>query len=503
MEEQAKESYLGTAKISKLMLKFCIPCVLSLLVSALYNIVDQIFVGNSELSDLGNAATGVVFPIFIIAQGFAWWIGDGSAAYLNIQQGKKKTEYIHRCVGTGMIATLLISVILLAVFYPLKTQLLLLFGASENSIGYAVEYFNIILGFFPIYMLSNMINAVVRADGSPTWSMISMLSGAVVNIILDPIFIFVCHWGMKGAAWATVIGQGVSFAVSIAYLFRTKTFRLCLNSFVPKFKEFFEALKLGLSSFITQMTIVIISLVCNIMLKKYGGLSQYGEDIPIAIIAIESKVFTVVINIVVGIALGCQPIIGYNLGAEKYDRVKKLYRNIMLAVLGIAAAFTILFEAAPNACVAIFGAPKFSDPDLYWEFGRKTFRIFLMLVIFTCITKTSSIFFQAVGKPIFAVLLSVVRDLLVFVPLIILMPMALGIEGILWSSSIADALGFALTAALTIVFFNDLNKRAKLQKLQVEAEAPVDEPTETPVDKPTEAPAEESNQEAPSDTQPD
>ena len=468
MEEQAKESYLGTAKISKLMLKFCIPCVLSLLVSALYNIVDQIFVGNSELSDLGNAATGVVFPIFIIAQGFAWWIGDGSAAYLNIQQGKNDTKNTHHCVGTGMIATLVISLVLLAVFYPLNTQLLLLFGASENSIGYAVEYFNIILGFFPIYMLSNMINAVVRADGSPAWSMLSMLSGAIVNIILDPVFIFACHWGMAGAAWATVIGQCVSFAVSVAYLFRTKTFRLKLKSFVPKFKEFFESMKLGLSSFITQMTIVIISLVCNIMLKKYGGLSKYGENIPIAIIAIESKVFTVVVNLVVGIVLGCQPIIGYNLGAEKYDRVKLLYRNIMLCAVGIGVVCTVLFEAAPSAFVAIFGAPKFSDPELYWEFGRKTFRIFLIFIVFTCFIKTSSIFFQASGKPVFAILCSTVRDLCVFVPLIILMPLALGIEGILWSSSIADAAGLILTVGLTVAFFKEINKKEKLLKSKEE-----------------------------------
>ena len=463
MEGQDQESFLGTQKISKLMLKFCIPCVLSLLVSALYNIVDQIFVGNSELSDLGNAATGVVFPIFIIAQAFAWWIGDGCAAYLNIHQGKKDTENTHRCVGTGMVATLLVSGILLAVFYPLKTQLLTLFGASQNSISYAVEYFNIVLGFFPVYMLSNMINAVVRADGSPAWSMLSMLSGAIVNIILDPVFIFACHLGMAGAAWATVIGQAVSFGVSVAYLFRTKTFRLKLKSFIPKCKEFFEAIKLGLSSFITQMTIVAISLVCNIMLKKYGALSKYGEDIPIAIIAIESKVFTVVVNIVVGIVLGCQPIIGYNLGAGKYDRVKKLYRNILLCTVGITLLFTVLFEAAPTAVVRIFGAPKFSDPDSYWEFARKTFRIFLMFLVFTCTIKMSSIFFQAVGKPVFAVLSSLIRDIICFIPLIVTLPLAHGIEGILWSAPIADAIAMAVTVALTIVYFRSLNKKENLQ----------------------------------------
>lgn len=267
--------FLGTEIIPKLMAKFCIPCILSLLVSALYNIVDQIFVGNSELSTLGNAATGVVFPIFIIAQGFAWYFGDGCAAYINIHQGKGDTDKNHRCVGTGMTLTLIVSVVLLALFYPLKTPLLTLFGASENSIGYAVEYFNIILAFFPIYMLSNMINAVVRADGSPSWSMFSMLAGAIVNIILDPVFIFACKWGMAGAARATVIGQAVSFVISVIYLFRTKTFKLKLKSFVPALRVYVEAFKLGLSSLITQMTIVIISLVCNIMLAKYGAMSHY------------------------------------------------------------------------------------------------------------------------------------------------------------------------------------------------------------------------------------
>lgn len=467
--------FLGSEKIYKLMLKFCIPCILSLLVSALYNIVDQIFVGNSELSDLGNAATGVVFPIFIIAQAFAWWFGDGCAAYLNIHQGRNDTENTHKCVGTGMVATLAVSIILLAVFYPVKTQLLTLFGASKNSIGYAVEYFNIILGFFPVYMLSNMINAVVRADGSPAFSMLSMLAGAIVNIILDPVFIFACHWGMAGAAWATVIGQVVSFVVSIVYLFRTKTFRLTLKSFIPRFKIFGEAVKLGLSSFVTQMTIVIISLVCNIMLAKYGALSQYGEDIPIAIIAIESKVFTVVINIVVGIVLGCQPIIGYNLGAQNYDRVKKLYRNILPSTLAVGILFTVLFEAAPNAVVAIFGAPKFSDPELYWEFGSKTFRIFLMLVTFTCTIKMSSIFFQAVGKPVFAVLASLIRDIICFIPLITTLPLAFGIEGILWAAPIADFIAMAVTATLTILYFKKLMKKDREQPQAAEEDNPVSE----------------------------
>lgn len=459
MEKQEQSNFLGTEKISKLMVKFCIPCVLSLLVSALYNIVDQIFVGNSELSTLGNAATGVVFPLFIIAQAFAWWIGDGCAAYMNIHQGCGDNQNTHRCVGTGMVVTLAVSIVLLAVFYPMKTQMLTLFGASENSLGYAVAYFNIILGFFPVYMLMNMINAVVRADGSPNWSMFSMLTGAIVNIILDPVFIFACHWGIEGAAWATVIGQVVSFAISIAYLFRTKTFRLTIRSFIPDFKVFAEALKLGLSSFITQMTIVVISLVCNIMLAKYGAMSHYGADIPIAVIGIESKVFTVVINIVVGIVLGCQPIIGYNIGAKNTERVKKLYRANLLCTLVVGILATLLFELAPDAVVGMFGKPtNIPNPADYWDFARKTFRIFLALVTFTCTIKMSSIFFQAVGKPVFAVLTSLIRDIVCFIPLICILPVFMGIDGILWSAPIADLIAMSVTAVLTVVYFVRLRK---------------------------------------------
>ena len=332
MKQNDVSQLLGTEKISKLIVKFSLPCILSLLVGALYNIVDQIFIGNSELSALGNAATGVVFPFFVIAQAFAWWIGDGCAAYLNISQGKQDSQHAHKSIGTGCTVTLLVSLLLMAVFFPLKEPLLIIFGASENSIGYAMEYFDWILAFFPAFMLSNMFNGVIRADGSPTWAMLAMLAGAVTNIILDPIFIFGCQWGMSGAALATVIGQVVSLICSIVYIFHTKTFRMTWKSFIPDFKAFKGALQLGISSFITQITIVVMVLVCNIMLAKYGAMSEYGVDIPIAIIGIEGKVFSVVINLVVGIILGCQPIISFNMGAKKYSRVKELYKKILFCI---------------------------------------------------------------------------------------------------------------------------------------------------------------------------
>lgn len=466
MNQEQNSQFLGKEKISKLMLKFSIPCVLSLLVSALYNIVDQIFIGNSELSALGNAATGVVFPIFIIAQAFAWCFGDGCAAYLNICQGKRDTKNATQAIGTGIVVTLFSSLVLMAFFYPFKTQLLTLFGASENSIGYAIEYFNIILAFFPIYMLSNMMNAVVRADGSPAWSMASMVAGALTNIILDPVFIFGTKWGMFGAALATVIGQTVSFVITLVYFFRTKTFKLTLKSFVPNFKVFSGALQLGASSFITQMTIVIISLVCNILLAKYGAMSQYGVDIPIAIIGIESKVFTVVINLVVGIVLGCQPIISYNMGAKNYDRVKELYKKILLCTVVIGFASTALFELAPRAVVGMFGAPtNIPNPEDYWVFGEKCFRIFLCLVTFTCIIKMTSIFFQAVGKPVRAVVASMIRDIVCFIPLIIVYPAVFGgVEAILYAAPSADFLAMIVATVLTVPFLKSLRTTPTIEK---------------------------------------
>jgi len=457
MKSNQQINYLGEEKIPKLMLKFSIPCILSLLVSALYNIVDQIFIGNSELSALGNAATGVVFPIFIIAQAFAWCFGDGCAAYLSICQGKKDTKNAPVCIGSGITITLF------------KTQILTLFGASENSIGMAIEYFNIILTFFPIFMLMNMFNAVIRADGSPGSSMVSMLTGAIVNIILDPVFIFGLHWGMKGAATATVIGQTVSFVISVLYFFHTKTFRLTWKHFIPKFSIFSAALKLGISSFITQMTIVLISLVCNMMLAKYGALSHYGIDIPIAIIGIESKVFTVVINIVVGIILGCQPIISYNYGAKNYERVKLTYRYVLTATVIIGLVSTLLFEFAPNLIVGMFGQPtNIPNPEDYWQFAEMTFRIFLSLVIFTCTIKMTSIFFQAVGKPVHAVISSVTRDILCFVPLVVILPQFFGIEGILYAAPIADFIAMVVAAAMTADFMRSLKTDTSVLSLQIQ-----------------------------------
>ena len=468
MSHKKNSDFLGQEKINKLMLKFSIPCIMSLLVSSLYNIVDQIFIGNSELSTLGNAATGVVFPVFIIAQAFAWCFGDGCAAYLNICQGRRDSENAHKAIGASITVAFLCGVAMMLVIYPFKEQILTVFGASDNTMAYSVEYLDIILAMIPIYILCNTMNSVIRADGSPSWAMAAMLVGALTNIILDPVFIFVLKMGMTGAALATVIGQGITFIITLIYFCNTRTFKLTARSFVPKLKSISEVVKLGISTFVTQLAIVIVAIVCNVQLAKYGALSKYGADIPIAIIGIQSKLFTIVINLVVGIVLGCQPIISYNMGAKKYDRVRELYRKIIGCSIIIGVVFTLLFELAPDFVLALFGAPSnIPNPEDYWEFGRKTMRIFLSLISISCIIKVNSIFFQAVGRPKHAVVSSMIRDIVCFVPMMLLFPLIdQNVELLLYAAPFSDFIAMIVTAILSISFMNSLRK-SEVEMLKV------------------------------------
>ncbi len=457
---ESENKYLGKEKVSKLLLKFSIPCILSLLISSLYNIVDQIFIGNSELGFLGNAATSIVFPITIIAVAFAWAIGDGSAAYLSLCQGRKDTKNAHIAIGNGILVNFIISIIFVILGFLFMDNLLFLFGASDVTLPIAQDYFRIILIFIPVYILANGMNAIIRADGSPGFSMASTLIGAIANIILDPIFIFVFKWGISGAAWATVIGQCLSLIVSIIYFTRTKTFKISLDSFKININIFSNVIKLGISTFITQMSIVVISLVCNIMLAKYGAMSKYGSDIPIAVIGICMKVFTIAINIVVGIVLGAQPILGYNYGAKQYDRVKKTFKLVVISTIIVGLISMLLFELCPTTIIKMFG----TESDLYMEFAIKTFRIFLFFIIFTCSIKVSSIFFQAVGNPIKASIVSLTRDIICFVPLVIILPMFMEIEGVLYAAPIADVIGIIVTIILLILFFRKLGNEEVISK---------------------------------------
>ncbi len=457
--KEENNKFLGEEKISKLLIRFSIPCILSLLISSLYNIVDQIFIGNSELGYLGNAATGVVYPITIIAVAFAWCFGDGSSAYLSLCQGRGNAESADKSIGNSILVTGIISILFVIIGFFLKDTLLFLFGASNQSIELARDYYMIILAGIPVYMLANSMNAVIRADGSPGFSMATTLVGAILNIILDPIFIFVFHLGIKGAAYATVIGQVASFLLSIIYYTKTKTFKLSWSSFKIDFRIFKNVIKLGISTFITQMSIVIISLVCNIMLAKYGAQSKYGADIPIAVIGITMKVFSIVINIIVGIILGAQPILGYNYGAKNINRVKETFKKVSIACVLIGILSTLIFELCPEVIISIFG----TNEELYMEFAVLTFRIFLMLLTFTCFIKMSSIFFQAVGEPLKSAIVSLARDLFFFVPLVIILPKYFGIKGVLFAAPIGDLLGIIITILLLIFFFKHLNPQRNIE----------------------------------------
>jgi len=457
MKENNK--YLGEEKISKLLFKFSVPCIFSLLISALYNIVDQIFIGNSSLGYIGNAATTVVFPITIISMAFAWCVGDGAAAYLSICQGRKDTKNAHKAIGNTLLVTLTISIIFLVICFLFMDNILYAFGASETSISYAKDYFIIILSFIPFYMLTNSFTSVIRADGSPLYTMVATLSGAVINIILDPIFIFGFNMGIKGAAWATIIGQVVSFIIAFSYLFKTKSFKIEKSSFKIDLKVFSNVIKLGISTFITQIAIVIISLVCNLMLVKYGLTSKYGPDIPIAALGIAMKVFSIVINIVVGIIVGGQPILGFNYGARNFERVKETFKIIARLTIIVGLVATISFEVCPEIIIRIFG----SESGLYNEFAIMTFRIFLALVMFTCFVKMTSIFFQSIGQPLKAIIISLVRDLVCFVPLVIILPNFFGIKGILYAAPIADIIGLLITVPILISFFKSLNNEKVME----------------------------------------
>lgn len=467
METTKQNRILEEEKISKLLLKFSVPCVMGLLISALYNIVDQIFIGNSELGYLGNAATGVSFPVICIANAFAWCVGDGAASFLSICAGRKDTERAHKCVGTGITVTFLISVVLMLLCEAAAAPLMRLFGASEQTLDLAVTYFRIIAAFFPFYLLLNVMNSIIRADGSPAFAMTATMTGAIANIILDPIFIFVLKWGIAGAAWATAIGQTASFLLCAVYFIKPKSFRLTKKSFWPNRAVLSTMISLGAATFVTQISIVAVSLVSNMMLARYGALSKYGPDIPISVFSIQTKVYTIVLNIVTGIVLGGQPIFGYNYGAKRLDRVRDTYRAVLRATLVTGITATVIFQLWPEAVVGIFGAGN----DLYQEFAVKTFRIYLSLMTVTCLVKMTAVFFQSIGKSTYAVLSSVVRDLLCFTPLAILLPAVLehaetsnGINGILFAAPISDLVAIVVVLVLTLSFFKSLNREIAEQE---------------------------------------
>lgn len=453
--ERSSNRYLAQAPIGPLMLKFAVPCILSLLVSSLYNIVDQIFIGWG-VGYLGNGATNVVFPITVIALAAALMIGDGCAAFLSICQGKSDTDSAHRSVGNAIALLLLCSAVMVLLFALLRDTVLAAFGATENNLPYAIDYFNVIIIGIPFYILTNGLNSIIRADGSPRFAMLSTLVGCVMNMILDPIAIFGLHWGVTGAALATIAGQIVSTVLGIAYLFRARSFRLQKDSFRLRGRLLARFLPLGISSLLTQLSIVIIMGVMNTTLVRYGAQSEYGADIPMTVMGIVMKIFQIVIAFVVGIAAGCQPIVGYNYGAGNSRRVRRIFKTMMLAEVLVGAVSTLAFQLFPVQIISLFG----SESELYNQFAACAFRIYLSTILLCCVHKAVSIFLQSLGKPVQSMVLSLLRDFVLCVPMILLFPAFVepGVMGPLYSGPVADVITFVAAAVMTADVMKKINR---------------------------------------------
>lgn len=433
-------NYLGTEKVGTLLRRFAIPCICSLIISCLYNIVDQIFVGNG-VGYLGNAATGVIFPITVVGWGLSLFFGDSAAAVLSVSLGKGETKELPRSVANAVLGSFLSGVIVVAIAYLWGDRLLRLIGATDANLQMAHDYGVIIFAMMPLAMTQNTLASIIRADGSPKYAMGAMLSGAILNIIGDPVAIFVLDMGIKGAAWATILGQFVSFVICAAYLGRAKTFRLKAGSFKPSAAVLKPVMALGSSSLLTQLSIVVITVVNNVLLVKYGAQSAYGADIPLAAFMVIMKLFQIVLNIAIGIAAGAQPIVGYNYGAKNYDRVRELLKQMLLWTAIVGLVCVALFEAVPALFIRMFGS---ADDPVYFHFAVLCLRIYLSLIALTCVQKVCAIFLQSIGQAKAAAPLAIVRDVLLIL-FSVLLSCFLGVTGIFWAAPIADILAMAVT----------------------------------------------------------
>lgn len=450
---EKEENILGSEKIIKLIRKFSIPCIISLVVNSLYNIVDQIFIGWG-VGYLGNGATNVVFPLNMIALAFALMFGDGASAYLSLKLGEKKKEEASKGVANGIVISVIISLILCIISLVFLPQILKVFGCTDALRQYALQYGYVIVVGLPFMMIGTTLNSIIRADGSPKYSMTTMVLGAILNIILDPIFIFVFKMGVEGAAIATVISQILTFALNVCYIKKFKSIEINKESFKLKQNVVRKVTTLGISSFITQMSIVFVMAVENNLLGKYGADSKFGSEIPITVLGIVMKISQILNSIIIGIAAGTQPIIGYNYGAEKYDRVKQTIKTVLgLSVIISIIAF-ILFQTIPDKLISIFG----SGDSNYMEFACLAFRTYLMLCICNGIQIPAGIVFQAIGKSFKSAVISLSRQILFLIPAMFTFGRLLGIKGVLYAGPFADGLAFLISASLLVAEIKHFGK---------------------------------------------
>ena len=449
--EQHTNRFLETEGIGRLMRRYAVPCVISLLVAALYNIVDQLFIANADyLGSFGNAANTVVYPMTVIALAVAVMIGDGACAFVSICLGKKEYDRAHQSVGNAIVLSVVSSAVLTAVYFIFQDPILTAFGGRVNEETYrcSAEYFTWISMGIPFYMFGQAMNPIIRSDGSPRFAMAATVTGAALNVVLDPIFIYVFRWGMMGAAVATVIGQVATAALSAWYLTRTRAIRLNMSSFRLSGRLDAEFLSLGVCSFLAQISLVAAMLAIQNMVVRYGamdevfGQAQYAQ-IPMAVLGIVMKFFQIVISIVIGMAAGCIPIVGYNIGAGRKDRTRQILKRLLICEAIVGAVALVIVECFPRQLIGLFGAAN--ESEYYAAFAVKSFRVYLCMMILACVNKAAFIFLQSMGRAGLSTMLSMVREVVFGVGFALLLPVWFGLDGVLYSMPVSDVLTFVIT----------------------------------------------------------
>lgn len=451
---------LGCMPVSRLIGRFAIPSIISMLVTSVYNITDQIFIGH-VVGMYGNAATNVAFPIVTLTIAFAQLIGVGTASNFNISMGAQKEDDAKKYIGTGLTLIPIIGLLIMGIVLLCKTPILTLCGATDNVLPLAQLYVGITAFGIPFSLLFSAGSFLIRADGSPAYSMTCTISGAILNVFLDWLFMFVFKWGIQGAAAATVIGQIVSTALCLVYFFRFKNFKIKFNMLGLHPKYVLEIARLGISNFINQTIMMLVNIVMNNTLTHYGALSVYGEDIPLAVSGVVAKLNSILSSFTVGLAQGCTPILSFNMGAKHYARVKKTYKRALCVAMMIGITVFILFQTFPRQIVSIFG----SGDELYFQFAERYMRVFLFTVCINGIQPLSVNYFTGIGNMHQGILLSLSRQGFFLLPLLLLLPILFGIDGALYAGPIADSL--ACTLSLILVFRN-FRKLPKGEQGQIE-----------------------------------
>lgn len=460
-----KKLDLGKEKINKLLVSFAIPCVISMLINSIYNIVDQIFIGKG-VGTVGNAATNVIFPLVLIYGAIASLIGNGTSANLSLKLGEGKKEEAKESLGSAITISAIVAVMIGLSSYFLLPQLVHFFGSTKTVYPYAVSYGRIIAIGSPFVIIYSALSNIIRADGSPKYSMMMLVIGAVINIILDPIFIFLFDMGVEGGAWATVIGQIISFLVAILYLPRIKSIQLERKDFIPN-KSIFRILGLGLSSFITQMTVLVLFVFMNNMLTKLGASTKFGADTPLSVYGIISKVNSLYIASILGISIGAQPIIGFNYGAGNKERVKETLKKVLTVNLIIGMIFNLTFLLFPEQLTSLFITKSDPSYDLFIEFAVLTCRSMMLIMGINALEITTSIVVQSLGNILKATLVSFIRQIILFIPIACLLSLGLGygIYGVLYAGPISDIFCFIICV---FIFGSEYRKLTEKEELKWE-----------------------------------